>query len=358
MAAAVVMQSHRVTLSELMPTRYNKFTKAELANNLENADFAKVPTPSNNFNVPSTKFNFSSTIKRSFDLYEDEDQENVDPATLLGSGKRARGLDGEAVKADHGTKFNLNTVKDSAIPESTKIARITLGVKPRAPASTRPTGIASRHRLGGKRGGRPNQFGFGANAPAIGKAAVDEVAPVSVPVNGMPKPTTKGIDVPVKNRVSALRKGRMSNKAQNFVIFEDTPFDEMANLMQHSAYTLDISDDEKSSKFKDDSDKENVPPPGAPAAALRPVGRADMMTEEVRSPLGQLEASLYYADGCDANSVIIAPQEPLPIADTLDVEFGSIDGELLGDCTSKSNKVEDSVAGKVIDIACDKPNVA
>ncbi|KAL8639831.1 MAG: hypothetical protein Q9228_003178 [Teloschistes exilis] len=344
MAATVAMPSERLALGELNPFSYNKFTKAELANTIENAGFA------NSFNIPSTKFEFSSTIKRTFDLYEDEDQENADPAALSGSGKRVRGSDGEAVKGHHGPKFNLSTVQEPKISESTKIARITLGVKPRASASTRSTGLASRRRLGSKRVVQPKLD------PKFGKAAVGDAHPTTNSVNGNLKSTIKTSEPSANDRVSALRQGRMGRKAQHFTIYEDTPFDEMANQMQHSAYTLDISDDEKPGKITDDSDKENVPPAGAPASALRPVGRVDMMTEDIRCPLGQLEATEYYADGCDANSVIIAPQDPLPRRELLDVEFGSIDGELLGDYKAKSTDMNESVAGEVIDIACD--NVA
>ncbi|KAI4196495.1 MAG: hypothetical protein LQ350_006534 [Teloschistes chrysophthalmus] len=325
----------RFALGPLPTCRYNKFTKAEL--NIDNAGLGT------NFNIPSTKFNFSSTIKRSFDLFEDEDQENTDPAALVGSGKRARGSDGEAVKAQNVPRCNLNTIQEPKIAESTKIARATLGVKPRASLSTRPTGLASRRRLGSKRAVQPKIHSVsGTGAPVATKAAVGDAHS---------KTTTN-------DRVSVLRKGHMRREAQNFTIYEDTPFDEMANQMQHSAYTLDISDDEKPGKIMDDSDKENVAPAGAPASALRPVGRADMMTEEIRSPLGQLEASHYYADGCDANSVIIAPQEPLPCRELLDVEFGSIDDELLGDYKPKASEFEESVVGEVIDTACDKSNMA
>ncbi|KAL9578692.1 MAG: hypothetical protein Q9212_005560 [Teloschistes hypoglaucus] len=332
MAATVAMPSERLTLGELHPFRYNKFTKAEL--NIDNAGFAT------NYGIPSTKFDFASTIKRSFDLYEDEDQENTDPTAISGSGKRARGMDGEAVKAQNVPKFKLNTIQEPKISESTKIARATLGVKPRA--SARPTGLASRRRLGAKRA-------IQSKIPSVStpKTVVGDTHPKANSVNS--KTTTN-------DRVSVLRHSR--REAQNFTIYEDSPFDEIANQMQHSAYTLDISDDEKPGKIMDDSDKENVAPAGAPASALRPVGRADMMTEEIRSPLGQLEASQYYADGCDANSVIIAPQEPLPRRELLDVEFGSIDGELLGDYKPKSSESEEIVASDVIDTACDKSNMA
>lgn len=81
--------------------------------------------------MPSCDFNFSSKVKRTFDTYDSEDQENVDPATLSGSGKKAKGSDGAAVKPRQVTHFSLTTVKKPAVTESSKIARATLGVKPR-----------------------------------------------------------------------------------------------------------------------------------------------------------------------------------------------------------------------------------
>ncbi|KAL8696312.1 MAG: hypothetical protein Q9201_007724 [Fulgogasparrea decipioides] len=360
MATIVAMPHRRVALGELKPSRYNKINKNAA---LDNAGTTKAPAPSNNFNVPSSKFNFTSTIKRSFELYEDEDRENVDPAEGLVSGKKARGLDGEAVKP-HVPHFNLTTIKEPAIFESTKIARSTLGVKPRASASTKPSGLASRARLAGKRVVRANpQGGATVNPPSVAKAHVTVNPPVStsMPLNGALVTTAKATNTSVKDRLSTLRKGRKSRNGQDFTIHEDTPFDEMANLMEHSTHTLDISDDEKSGKFRDESDKENIPPPGCPASAVRPIARRDMMTEEVRSPLVHLEASLYYAPGCDTNSVIDAPQEPLPGSELLDLEFGSIDGELLGDIKSKLSKVEDaveSVADNTDDAVCKESNIA
>ncbi|KAL8723998.1 MAG: hypothetical protein Q9181_007032 [Wetmoreana brouardii] len=357
----VATTHRRVALGELKPSRYNKINKNAT---LDNAGLTKAPAPSNDFNVPSSKFSFSSTIKRSFESYEDENQENVDPAGRGISGKKARGLDGEAVKPRHIPHFNLTTIKEPTILESTKIARSTPGVKPRASASTKPSGLASRARLAGKRVVRANpQGGATVNPPPVAKAHVTVDPPVStpMPLNGALATATKTTNASVKDRLSTLRKGRKSRKGQNFTIHEDTPFDEMANLMEHSTHTLDISDDEKSGKFRDDSDKENIPPPGCPASAVRPIARRDMMTEDVRSPLVHLEASLYYAPGCDSNSVIDAPQEPLPGSELLDLEFGSIDGELLGDIKSKLSKVEDAgepAAGNTDEAACNKSNIA
>ena len=101
----------------------------------------------------------------------------------------------------------------------------------------------------------------------------------------------------------------------HFDIHEDTPDDEMANLMEHSTCTLDISDDEAGSLLKGDKDnKENIPPIDGPAAVHHSATqvtatRRGMMTDEPRTPLGDLVAQDFYAAGCDATSVILIPAE-------------------------------------------------
>lgn len=101
-----------------------------------------------------------------------------------------------------------------------------------------------------------------------------------------------------------------------FDIYTDGKDEEDSNLMQHSACTLDISDDETSmSKMYDQENKENVPPhpgmnaPVSHAVAPMHASRKHMMTDEPRAPLGDLEASDYYAAGCDATSYITVPED-------------------------------------------------
>lgn len=77
---------------------------------------------------------------------------------------------------------------------------------------------------------------------------------------------------------------------------------------------IDISDDEGSCTPEDARGKENVPPPdymmrASNMATITPVSRKNMMTDEPRSPLGDLNASDFYAEGCDAASVIMVPSE-------------------------------------------------
>ncbi|KAJ5451628.1 hypothetical protein N7491_000810 [Penicillium cf. griseofulvum] len=99
-----------------------------------------------------------------------------------------------------------------------------------------------------------------------------------------------------------------------FDIHVDTEQEEMTNLMQHSTTVLDISDDEGKSDPPCIRGKENIPPhelgielPSArqstttvPAAA-----RKSPKTDEPRSPLGELNAAEYYAEGCNAFSYTI-----------------------------------------------------
>ena len=105
-------------------------------------------------------------------------------------------------------------------------------------------------------------------------------------------------------------------KGWMFEIHEDTIEEELGNLMEHSTCTLDISDDESRQAAKDDRGKENIPPLDYPgslshsiATTARAASRKDMMTDEPRSPLGDLDARDYYAEGCDASSYYIIPAE-------------------------------------------------
>jgi len=121
-------------------------------------------------------------------------------------------------------------------------------------------------------------------------------------------------------------------KSWFFEIHEDTPEQEAANLMEHSASVLDISsdDDAKTKASNEDRGKENVPPPDFLAAQARKRNHAssfddgyetdiladmpvkqprlrkfvqDAMDED-RRPLGDLAPSEFYAEGCDATSYV------------------------------------------------------
>ena len=117
-------------------------------------------------------------------------------------------------------------------------------------------------------------------------------------------------------------------KAWFFEIHEDTPEQEAANLMEHSAAVLDIrSDDDVETKKRNEEHergKENSPPPdfaiaqphspsatteeqattdaGVKMPRLREV-KQDAMDED-RKPLGDLPAAEFYGEGCDKDSYV------------------------------------------------------
>jgi hypothetical protein len=107
-------------------------------------------------------------------------------------------------------------------------------------------------------------------------------------------------------------------KSWMFDIHEDSEHEELSNLLGHSTQTLDISDDESKAEDKNDRGKENIPPaelglavpvPSAAPSTRIPVSRKDMMTDEPRTPLGDLNAADFYAEGCDESSYFVYPAE-------------------------------------------------
>ena len=93
--------------------------------------------------------------------------------------------------------------------------------------------------------------------------------------------------------------------------------------MTQSATILDISDDESKAKESNDRGKENIDPnelsmpvtrsmaKAAAATTSTPsISRKDKMTEEVRSPLSDLNPADYFAEGLDATSVVLVHDEP------------------------------------------------
>ncbi|CAN8096201.1 unnamed protein product [Discula destructiva] len=102
-----------------------------------------------------------------------------------------------------------------------------------------------------------------------------------------------------------------------FDIHEDTPEQEMTNLLQHSTCMLDISSDEECEKklHKEKAEgrgKENIPPVDdiSQTSVLRTatvIGEGGMEYENRRIALGDLNAEDFYAKGVDPSDVFIVP---------------------------------------------------
>jgi hypothetical protein len=158
--------------------------------------------------------------------------------------------------------------------------------------------------------------------------SIDAALSGSIP-SYTPKAPASVVATPVSAHQPLSSLEEFMPKGWFFDIHEDTPEQEAANLMEHSASVLDISsDDDLSTKNQnEDRGKENVPPPDWLASQPRmhsldaldageeteieePVKRPrlrkfvqDAMDED-RKPLGDLAPSEFYGDGCDATSYV------------------------------------------------------
>ncbi|RBQ82487.1 hypothetical protein VDGD_04978 [Verticillium dahliae] len=102
-----------------------------------------------------------------------------------------------------------------------------------------------------------------------------------------------------------------------FDIHEDTPEQEMTNMLQHGTCVLDISSDEESEvkatrERAEGRDKENVPPADDVSQTTARQSRSqedDMVIEKQRTALGEMDAAAFYALGCDESSVIFVPAD-------------------------------------------------
>ncbi|KAL9100489.1 MAG: hypothetical protein Q9163_004144 [Psora crenata] len=254
--------------------------------------------------------NTATTLKRHAPTdFDDVDYENIDPKLFLSPSKKAKGIDSIPTGVEKTPYFTLvpsgPSAKNVNLPqvvgrkrkaeESPATAdiqpkrRVRFSPPPAAPAVRSPkhkrVGIHSRRRAPGTSGTRINPPAPASSMPFSLSAALAG----TVPMKSKPKSSTKG---------------------WHFDIHEDTPEDEMANLMEHSTCTLDISDDESRLSPKGDRDnKENIPPVECQNNANIPLTRREMLNDGIRSPLGDLNAEDFYADGCDANSIIVVPAE-------------------------------------------------
>ena len=181
----------------------------------------------------------------------------------------------------------------------------TAGIKRRAEPSSAPTpagrspkhkriGILSRRRL------TTNSF-----------TRVNPPSSTVESTNGLPF----SIDAALAGTVPKYKPKSTHGKGWHFDIHEDTKDEEVSNMMVHDTTTLDISDDDSSSSKGDKDNKENIPPIDSPAAVASvthvAATRRDLMTDETRAPLGDLDAKDFYAEGCDASScIIVAAEDP------------------------------------------------
>ncbi|KAI9822645.1 MAG: hypothetical protein M1827_000364 [Pycnora praestabilis] len=298
--------------------------------------------------MPTT---LSSPVKRRYTpptIFDDVDSENVDPSTCI-SPKRPKNSDGLTSKK---SQFIL-----TAVPSTPMILKKSSETRPSSASSIRldsPRSLTSQ-----KRKTSPTTV-----TPAAGRSPKSKRVGLLSRRRTSSSPFTR-IDPPsrdpstplhdsslpfsidaalsgtipsytARSKIQPLREIQVPTldeampKGWIFDIHEDTIEDEMANIMEHSTCTLDISDDESRRAAKDERGKENIPPLEQPSLLITTINNAlneatqapstmtvqtksrrnmqeDMME---RSPLGDLPAAEFYADGFDASSHVIIQAAP------------------------------------------------
>ncbi|KAF7539354.1 hypothetical protein G7Z17_g12441 [Cylindrodendrum hubeiense] len=180
-----------------------------------------------------------------------------------------------------------------------------------APAGRSPTrgkraGILSNRRrtVGPYARVDPPSFALGSEAPF----SLDAALKGTIPGYGAARPAPKQPTPLLESAEPA---------SWTFEIHEDTPEQEMTNLLQHSTCTLDISSDEESEskamrERAEGRDKENIPPPddvSQTSSRRTRFSADDMVIEKERVALGEMKTADFYAEGCDETSVIIIPAD-------------------------------------------------
>lgn len=129
------------------------------------------------------------------------------------------------------------------------------------------------------------------------------------PYGARPSKPASGLDLLAESEVKA---------SWFFDIHEDSPEQEMTNLLQHSTCVLDISSDEESEqkarRHRDEGrDKENIPPSDdisqTSARRATPCPAEDMLVDKDRVALAEMNTADFYAEGCDESSVVIVPAD-------------------------------------------------
>jgi hypothetical protein len=277
--------------------------------------------------------------QRAPEIFEDADSENMDPSVFASPTKKSKTsstLDFDFIKS---SKFSLvsspvKSVSLNATPSTLSTRKI---LTPSSTAKSTPInksrGSPKHNRISAitKRRASSSPFrrvdppSFTQSSPSL-PFSID--AALSGTISGYTPKSTIVTPTPAPAPVASTLEDSMPN-GWFFEIHEDTPEQEAANLMEHSASVLDISsDDDVATKQRNEEQergKENIPPPdfllsqprvqsstdsSIVEAEIEPVKRPrlrkfvqDAMDED-RRPLGDLVAADFYGEGCDASSYV------------------------------------------------------
>lgn len=284
--------------------------------------------------------------RKAVDAVETDNSENVDPAQVS---KRSKGGDSffsptkDILKPSSfvltkavvtpAPSFSLNQNVMSPVKAATPRLRTVL--QPKSPAARLNTALAKNSPLSAPAGRSPTRGSKRVGLLSNRRRTASSFSRIDPPAFNLSAAAPFSLDAALNGTIpsyavkpsvstasslaagTAILDGSTSKSSWFFDIHEDSPEQEMTNLLQHSTCVLDISSDEESEqkarRERDEGrDKENVPPADDVSQTTRAALRAlinedDMMIEKARNPLGQLNAADFYAQGCDEASVIFIP---------------------------------------------------
>ncbi|KAK4196760.1 hypothetical protein QBC40DRAFT_5157 [Triangularia verruculosa] len=289
----------------------------------------------------------NSPVKRkASEVVDTDDFENVDPVTFSKRPKSANTDGTDFVKpffkppafvltkpASTSTLHGASSLPPSKLSSSrqrtflqpkspaSRLSAITTPSSLTAPAGRSPTRGSKRIGILSKRRHTqridPPSFGLGGSSSvpfSLDAALKGSIPAYSGSLRASSVSTTAA--APASSDSFLLSTGGMQS-SWFFDIHEDTPEQEMTNLLQHGTCTLDISSDEESERRQsrdraEGRDKENIPPADdisqtSARQSARMADVDDMIIEKQRGPLAEMNAADYYAEGCTEDSVVLVP---------------------------------------------------
>ncbi|TKA48832.1 hypothetical protein B0A55_12868, partial [Friedmanniomyces simplex] len=264
--------------------------------------------------------------------FDDYDSENVDPTQLSSPAKKTRG------KSD-AFAFSTSMPPPPTLPSRITTTPARANISSLRTPMTAPAGRSPKRKIAGLSRNRRTSAPFTRIDPPFATRGASLPFSLDAALSGT-------FSTPTAKPSIATTIQESMPKTWFFDVYEDTPEEESANLMEHSTLTLDLSsDDEGSRKVRDDRGKENCPPEGyeAGVASSRAVGGVvveggvvegsvsvsasrykkrdevvrkkifkDEMDDGERSPLSDLETEPFIPEGLDKDSHVVVDLLPTP----------------------------------------------
>lgn len=262
------------------------------------------------------------TGKRSFTpSFDDVDSENADPSMFSPSKKS------KSEACEKPFTFSMTPVKSMPPPARTP-ARSNIS-SPRAPL-TAPAGRSPPRKTGGISKNRRVSAPFTRiDPPFLSRGSSSLPFSLDAAISGSVSTTS----TPTKSKSAGSTIQESMPASWSFEIYEDSPEEEAANLMEHSTQILDLSSDDEAAKArKDYRGKENEAPEGydapsasrptatateAPLPAPKRVKKTELirrktteMDDGERSPLSDLETDDFVPEGLAKDSHVVVDATP------------------------------------------------